>query len=162
MTLSDAIRETPRGAVLARNYPERLMEFERFDTIIHRSGKSWKTAKAGVEAWGRLPLYYAERNSGGKVTHTGYITEIAVDPSDGTDVTERLREHVSPKETYEEYADRLDTTTFLASHGERLSDPFHQSELRKLSGDGSVAETFSREPAYVKQRPVDFPDFPDR
>lgn len=162
VALSDTIRSSSEGAVLARNFPERLAEFVEFDQVTHRSGKPWTAAKAGVDEWGRIPLYYVERDTGGTVTHKGYISEIAVNPTDGNDVAERLREHITPDDTYEEYNDELDTTTFLATHGERIDEPFHQSELRKLSGAGPVAENYSRQPAYVKQRPGDFPDFPSQ
>lgn len=158
MTLSKTIRANSKGAVLARNYTERLEEFVELDGVTHRSGKPWQAAKHGVEEWGRLPLYYVERETSGMVTHKGYISEISVNPTDGEDVAERLREHISPEDTYDQYNDELDTTTFLATEGERLSEPFHQSELQKLSGNGSVAKNYSRQPAYVVIRPNDFPD----
>ena len=158
MALSDTIKSNSKGAVLARNYTERLKEFVELDGVTHRSGKPWQTAKSGVEEWGRLPLYYVERETGGMVTHKGYISEISVNPVDGEDVAERLRERISPEDTYDQYNEELDTTTFLATNGERLSEPFHQSELKKLSGNGTVAENYSRQPAYVITRPTDFPD----
>lgn len=158
MALSDTVKSNPKAAVLARNYSERLTEFVELDAVTHRSGKSWTTAMHGVAEWGRLPLYYVERDSGGMVSHKGYISEIAVNPQDGDDVAERLRELISPADTYAEYNDELDTTTFLATRGEQLSDTFHQSELRKLSGNGPIAENYSRQPAYVIQRPGDFPE----
>lgn len=158
MPLSDTIQSNANSAVLARNFPDRLEEFVEREEVTHRSGKPWTTAKYGVEKWGRLPLYYIERDSGGMVTHKGYISEIAVNPVDGDDVAERLREQISPADTYEQYNDELDTTTFLATHGERVAEPFHQSELQKLSGNGAIAENYSRQPAYVIHRPGDFPD----
>lgn len=157
MALSEAIRSNSNGAVLARNFPDRLEEFVERDAVTHRSGKTWTAAKHGVEEWGQLPLYYVERDSGGMVTHKGYISEIAVDPVDGDDVAERLRENISPADTYDQYNDELDTTTFLATHGERINEPFHQSELEKLSGNGPIAKNYSRQPAYVIHRPEDFP-----
>ena len=43
-------------------------------------------------------------------------------------------------------------------HLRQGDDTFHQSELRKLSGNGTIAENYSRQPAYVIQRPGDFPE----
>lgn len=156
MVLSDTIKSRADSAVLARNYPERLVEFVERDAVTHRSGKSWTGAQHGVAKWGRLAHYYVERDSGGMVSHKGYISEIAVNPVDGDDLAERLRDHISSADTYDEYNDELDTTTFLATHGEEIDDPFHQSELEKLSGNGPIAENYSRQPAYVIQRPGDF------
>lgn len=164
MALADVIRSTSKGAVLARDTPQRLEEFVERDAVTHRSKTPWTTAKAGVDQWGQLPIYYVERGSGGMVTHKGYISEIVVDPVDGDDVAERFREHVTSTDTRAEYADGDEsaTTIFLATHGRRVPRPFHQSELRKLSGDGTVAETYSRQPIHVKQRPGDFPNFQRR
>ena len=113
-------------------------------------------AKIGVEAHGRLPIYYRLDNL---VTHTGYISAIVLDPSENTIGAEEFLRHVPDADTYSEYYDELDTTTFIVTEGQRLADPFPQSELEKLSGNGSVSENFSRQPAYVVQRPGDFPDF---
>jgi hypothetical protein len=56
-----------------------------------------------------------------------------------------------------EFNDELDTTTFLASGGVKLDSPFKQSNLRRVAIDKHVSENDSRQPAYVVQRPGDFP-----
>ena len=155
--LQAVIQKRTDAAVLASNFPTRLEEIESNDAVTHRSSKRWKSAKVGVEAHGRLPIYY---RMDGQVTHKGYISRIILDPKENTAAAEEFVEHISDTDTYSEHSDRLDTTTFIVTGGERLADPFPQSELRKLSGDGRVAENFSRQPAYVVQRPGDFPNFP--
>lgn len=160
MALKDDITSRSDGAVLARNYTERLDEFEKLDAVTHRSGKAWQTARAAVEAFDRYPLYYVERDGGGMVTHKGYISEIVVNPNENSEAAQQLREQISEADTYSEYNDELDTTTFLTTDGTQLEQPFHQSELELISTGNSLAENYSRQPAYVIQRPSDFSDFP--
>lgn len=140
---------------MASNHEPRLEEIEDNDAVTHRSGKRWASAKVGVDAHGRLPIYYRLDNL---VTHKGYISNIILDPNENTAATEDFIEHITDADTYSDYYDQLDTTTFIVTDGQRLTDPFPQSELKKLSGSGSVSEDFSRQPAYVVQRPDDFPD----
>lgn len=73
----------------------------------------------------------------------------------------RYVEHITEADTYSEYSDLLDTTTYIVRGGKRLETPFPQSELQLLSGDGTVSKNYSRQPAYVVQRPGDFSDPPE-
>lgn len=155
--LQRQIRQRTDVAVLASNHPSRLEEIAANDPVTHRSGKPWKSAKIGVDAHGRLPIYY---RSDGLVTHTGYISRIVLNPSENTTAAEEFVQYISDDDTYGEYHDRLDTTTFIVADGRELAEPFSQAELQKLSGEGTVDEDYSRQPAYVVQRPDDFPDFP--
>lgn len=143
-------------AVLASNHEARLSELASKNTVTHRSGKPWKSAKIGVEAHGCLPIYY---RLDGEVTHKGYISRILLHPNENTVAADEFVQHITDDDDYSEYHEQLDTTTFLVTDGERLSDPFPQTELQKLSGDGPIDEGYSRQPAYVVQRPGDFPDF---
>lgn len=143
-------------AVLASNHESRVEELESNDAVTHRSGKAWKSAKVGVDAHGKVPIYY---RMDGDVTHKGYISKIVIDPDENTAAAEELLQHITDDDTYGEYNDVLDTTTFVVTDGERLDEPFPQTELRKLSGDGTIDEGYSRQPAYVIQRQGDFPDF---
>lgn len=152
--LQNVIRRRTDAAVLASNHEARLEEIVENDAVTHRSGKKWKSAKVGVEAHGRLPLYYRQD---GAVTHKGYISRIELDP-DG-DAAEEFLQHITDADTYSDYNDRLDTTTFVVTDGEALDDPFPQSELRKLADSEPIDEDYSYQPAYVVQRPGDFPDF---
>ena len=155
--LQAKIQRRTDAAVLASNYEARLEELVSNDAVTHRSGKEWKSAKAGVDAHGRLPIYYRQD---GTVTHTGYISRIVLNPDENADEAEEFIKHITEDDTYEEYNDRLDTTTFLVTDGKRLEEPFPQSTLRKLSDGSTISENFSRQPAHVVQRPGDFPDFP--
>lgn len=152
--LQQAMRSRTDGAVLASNHEARLKEIEENDAVTHRSGKPWTTAKIGVDAHGTVPIYYRQD---GLVTHTAYITDIVVNPSKNSNRAKRFVEHVTDDDTYDQYHDQLDTTTFIVSEGRQLDDPFPQSELELLSGDGTISEEYSRQPAYVVQRPGDFP-----
>ena len=87
---------------------------------------------------------------------------MVVNPQEGDPDAEELRGHISDTDTYSDYNDELDTTTFLVSEGEELKTPFHQSDLTVISTGNAVSEDLSRQPAYVKQRPGDFADFPDQ
>lgn len=142
-------------AVLASNHESRVKELESNDAVTHRSGKAWKSAKVGVDAHGKLPIYY---RMDGEVTHKGYISKIVIDPDENSAEAEELVQHITDDDTYGEYHDVLDTTTFVVTDGERFNEPFPQTELRKLSGDGTIDEGYSRQPAYVIQRQGDFPD----
>jgi len=157
-----ALKNDSDGAVLARNYSTRLDEFVDLDEVTHRSGKPWTGAEAAVKKFGKYPIYYVERDGGGMVTHKGYISNMVVNPQEGDPDAEELREHISDTDTYSDYNDELDTTTFLVSEGEELKTPFHQSDLTVISTGNAVSEDLSRQPAYVKQRPGDFADFPDQ
>ena len=154
--LQDKIKRQTNAAVLASNHKARLKEIAANDAVTHRSGKRWKSAKVGFEAHGRLPIYY---RLDGNVTHKGYISNIVLEPEKNTDEAEDLLQHITDEDTYSEYFEKLDTTTFVVTDGEALDDPFPQTELEKLSGDGTIEEGYSRQPAYVIQRPDDFPDF---
>ena len=159
MSAKKEISRRSDGAVLSRNYGERLEEFTELDAVTHRSGKPWVAARKGVEEHGRIPLYYVERDTGGMVTHKGYISRIVIRPNEHEEDAQELRKKISEADTYSEHSDELDTTTFLATDGEELEEPFHQSELELLAGEGNIAENYSRQPAYVKQREGDFPNF---
>lgn len=144
-------------AVLASNYEARLDEFTEEDAVTHRSSKAWKSAKVGFETHGRLPIYY---RSDGEITHKGYISELVLNPEENMEKAEELLKYITDNDTYEDYNDRLDTTTFVVTDGERLDESFSQTKLEKLSGDGNIEAGFSRQPAYVVQRDGDFPNFP--
>lgn len=154
--LQNEMRRRSDAAVLAGNHEARLEEIVANDAVTHRSGKPWKSAKIGVEARGRLPVYY---RLDGMITHTAYITDIVIDPDEDV-AAEKFVDHITDADTYSEYFDMLDTTTFIVRDGQRLENPFPQTELEMLSGDGTVDENYSRQPAYVVQRPGDFPDAP--
>src|SRR6056297_2190367 len=113
-------------AVLASNYEERLDEFAAEDAVTHRSSKAWKSAKVGYETHGRLPIYY---RSDGEVTHKGYISNLVLKPEENTAKAKELLRHITDDDTYEDYNDQLDTTTFVVTDGERLEEPFSQTEL---------------------------------
>lgn len=153
--LQDKIRRQSNAAVLASNHEARLDEIASNDAVTHRSGKRWKSAKVGVEAHGRLPIYY---RLDGDVTHKGYISRIILDPDENTTAAEEFVQNITDSDTYSEYYDQLDTTTFIVTDGEELDEPFPQSELRKLSDCSPIDMNYSRQPAYVVQRDGDFPD----
>ena len=144
-------------AVLGSNHEQRLVELEENEVVTHRAGKAWKSAKVGVEIHGRLPIYY---RIDGEITHTGYISKIAIDPEEGTKEAEEFVEHITDADTYADYNDRLDTTTYIVTDGKRLANPFPQSELQKLVSGENIDQGYSYQPAYVRQRDGDFPDFP--
>lgn len=152
-TVRATIQRDPTATVLASNHETRLAELVDNEAITHRSSKAWKSAAAGVEAHGYLPIYY---RLDGEVTHTGYITELALNPDEKTDSVASLVEHISDTDDYADYFELLDTTTFLVTGGRALAEPFPQSELRKLSDGTPIAENYSRQPAYVYQRDGDF------
>ena len=154
--LQRAIRERTDCAVLASNHEQRLQEMVDNDAITHRSGKRWASAGVGVDAHGRMPIYY---RLDGLVTHVGYISRIILNPNENEAAAKEFLKHISSTDDYGDYNDELDTTTFIVTGGRRLADPFSQSELRKLSGAGHIDENYSRQPAYVIQRPGDFPKF---
>jgi hypothetical protein len=155
--LQAKVRSSRNAAVLASNFESRLEEIEENDAVTHRSSKPWKSAKVGVEAHGRLPIYYRLDSD---VTHKGYIFHIVLNPDENTEEAEELARHISEDDTYSDHSDKLDTTTYIVTEGERLDEPFPQTELKKISGDGNIEGGYSRQPAYVHQRPDDFPDFP--
>ena len=143
-------------AILASNFESRLEEIVENEAVTHRSSKAWRTAKIAVGAHGRLPIYY---RLDGEITHTGYISDIVLEPDEETDRLEKLLEHISDADTYDNYNDELDTTNYIVTGGKRLEEPFPQSELRKLADGDPIDENYSRQPAYVRQRRGDFPDF---
>ncbi|SNZ12107.1 hypothetical protein SAMN06269185_1499 [Natronoarchaeum philippinense] len=124
--------------------------------VTHRAGKPWTSVKAGIEAHGSIPIYY---RLDGMITHKGYIDQIVIRPDDESDVPQSIRDHITVDDTYSDYHDKYDTTTFLVTNGERLDESFPQSDLERLEGDEYVDEDFSYQPAYVRQRSGDFPDF---
>lgn len=144
-------------AVLASNFESRLEEMVANDAVTHRSSKVWKSAKLGVDEHGRLPIYY---RLDGDVAYKGYITKMVLNPTENTADAEEFVQHVSEADTYSEYNDEMDETTYIVAEGEHLEEPFSQSRLQLLFGDGTVDENYSRQPAYVVQRPGDFPDVP--
>ena len=146
----------PDPAVLASNHEPRLEELATLPKVTHRAGKPWTAVEAGLAAHGRLPIYY---RLDGMVSYTGYITELVLRPEDESDVPQVLTDNITEADTYSDYNDKYDTTTYLVEDGRRLDEPFCQSELERLQGGRNVDENYSYQPAYVRQRDGDFPDF---
>jgi hypothetical protein len=93
------------------------------------------------------------------VTHKGYIDQIVIRPNDESDVPQLIKDSISEDDTYSDYHDKYDITTYLAVDGQRLDEPFPQSDLERLEGGEYVDDDFSYQPAYVRQRNGDFPGF---
>ena len=146
----------PDPAVLASNHEPRLEELASRPKVTHRAGRPWTAVQAGLDANGRLPIYY---RLDGMVSYTGYITELVLRPEDESDVPQVLKDNITEADTYSDYNDKYDTTTYLVEDGRRLDEPFCQSELERLQGGTFVDENYSYQPAYVRQRDGDFPDF---
>jgi hypothetical protein len=153
MALINEIQSCERSAILIRDY-DRLDDFDHQDIAMHRSHKPWNAAKAGVEKFGHLPLYYAKAaKNDGTVTHTGYMTMIVLNPNENEEKAQTLKNKLTDE--YAKYHAEFDTTTFLVERVEEIENPFHQSNLQKLSG-GNIHENYSREPVYVQHRSNDF------
>lgn len=150
------MQKRPDPAVLAGNFESRLQELVDYEKVTHRAGKPWTSAKVGVETHGRLPIYY---RLDGEITHIAYIEQIVIRPEGDSDVPEAIKDNISDDDTYSDHNAKYDTTTFLLADGEKLSNPFAQSELERIGGGEYVSEDFSYAPAYVRQRDGDFPDF---
>lgn len=150
------MRQRPDPAVLASNHESRLEELVELNKVTHRAGKPWTSVKAGLETHGRIPIYY---RLDGMVTHKGYITQIVLRPDGESDVPQVIQDHITEEDTYSDYNDKYDTTTFLVTDGERVDEPFPQSDLERIEGGEYVDQDFSYQPAYVRQRDGDFPDF---
>ena len=150
------MQKRPDPAVLASNFEPRLEELAELPKVTHRCGKPWTSAEAGLEAHGRLPIYY---RLDGEVAYIGYIIEMAIRPEDESDVPQVIKDHITEDDTYSDYNDKYDTTTYLVADGKRLDEPFPQSELERIEGGEYVDEGFRYQPAYVRQRDGDFPDF---
>jgi len=148
--------QRPDAAVLASNYEVRMQEMVELDKVTHRAGKPWTSAKAGVEAHGRLPVYY---RVDGMVTYTGYIEDIVLRPEDESDVPQEMKDHITDDDTYSDFNEKYDTTTYLVSGGKRLDEPFPQSELERIQGGEYIDEDYSYQPAYIRKRDGDFPEF---
>lgn len=152
--LQRKVRNHDNVAMLSKNYSDRLDELVEFDAITHRSGSTLRSAEAAVDAHGRLPIYY---RSGDTVTHAGIITMLIIDPDPESAEAEAFRRHISENDTYGEYNDELDETTYIVEGGRELESPFPMTELRKVRNDEPIDEGFWRSPAYVFQRERDFP-----
>ena len=150
------MRHRPDPAVLASNHKARLEELVELPKVTHRAGKPWTSAKAGLEVHGRMPIYY---RLDGEVTHTGNITQMVIRPKDESDIPQAIQDNITEDDTYSDYNDKFDVTTFLVTDGKRLDEPFPQSELERIEGGKFIDEDFSYQPAYVRQRDGDFPDF---
>jgi len=150
------MRQRPDPAVLASNHKARLKELVELPKVTHRAGKSWSSAKAGLKVHGRMPIYY---RLDGEVTHTGYITQMVIRPENESDVPQAIQDHITGDDTYSDYHEKYDVTTFLVTDGKRLDEPFPQSKLERIEGGEFIDENFSYQPAYVRQRDEDFPDF---
>lgn len=152
--LAKKIRKHRNIAVLTKNFSDRLDELVEQDAITHRSSDGWTSAESAVDAHGYLPIYY---RTGDTVTHAGIITDIVIDPDPESDDVEKFQKHISDDDTYQEYNDELDTTTYIVKHGRQLDDPFPMTELKKVSDNEPVSPGFWRgAPAYVFQREQDF------
>jgi len=144
-------------AVLAKNYETRLEEAVEFEAVTHRSNSVWKTVAMGVEAHGRLPLYY---RLGEMVAYKGYITDVIVEPDPTSEKAEKFLDHVTEDDTFAESNDPLGKMAYIVRGGERIEEPFPQTELVKVTNDENIVEGYRYQPAHVYQRDGDFPDFP--
>ncbi|MFW6436667.1 MAG: hypothetical protein ACOCYZ_03435 [Halococcoides sp.] len=150
------MRQRSDPAVLASNYEERLEELENNEMVTHRSSRSWSSVQSGLDAHGHIPVYY---RLDGMITHTGFIIEMVVDPDGASDVPDVIRDNITEEDTYSDFNNKYDTTTYLVTDGQRLADPFPQSDLERLAGGEYIDEDYTYQPAYVRQRDGDFPDF---
>ena len=152
--VASEVRQHRNVAVLAKNYEERLEELVERDAVTHRHSKKWKAAESAIDAHGQLPIYY---RTGDMVTHTGIITDLILDPDPASAEAEKFRKQISDQDTYSEYNDELDATTYLVEHGQKLDEPFPMTDLIKVSDNEPVSPGFWRgAPAYVFQRDGDF------
>ncbi|MFC6721588.1 hypothetical protein [Halobacteriaceae bacterium SHR40] len=151
--LQRKVRQSHNVAILSKNYADRLDELVELDAITHRSGSALKSAASAYDAHGQLPIYY---RTGDTVTHTGVITELIINPDPDSKEAEEFRKHISEDDTYSQYNDELDTTTYIVEQGKKLENPFLMTELRKVSDREPIDENFWRSPAYVFQRDGDF------
>lgn len=151
--LQRKVRQQQNVAILSKNYTDRLDELVEREAITHRSGSTLRSAEAAFDAHGRLPIYY---RTGDTVTHTGLITALAIDPDPDSDEADAFRKQISADDTYGEYNDELDETTYIVEHGRELEDTFPMTELRKVSNNEPIDEGFWRSPAYVFHRDGDF------
>ncbi|QSW97651.1 YbaB/EbfC family nucleoid-associated protein [Haloterrigena alkaliphila] len=157
MSVQRKVRNTTNAAIFSRNYPTRLEEAVELGEVTHRASKVWRAAEVGVKKHGSMPLYYATRDREGMITHRGEITSIVIDPEPEDPEAERLEDLVSDDDTYsqhnsppEGYA-RLDRTNYLVEDCRALEEPFHFTELHKLSDGTPLDEDYSYQPAYVYQ-----------
>lgn len=155
MSVQRAIRNTPTAAVFSRNYPTRLEQAVELGKVTHRASKVWRSAEIGVKKHGSMTIYYATRDGTGMVTHRGTITSVVINPEPGDTEAERLDQLVPADDTYSQYNtpiagyERLDTTNYLVEDCIELDDPFHFTELHKLSDRTPLDDNYSRQPAYV-------------
>lgn len=150
------MRQRPDPAVLASNHKARLKELVELPKVTHRAGKSWSSAKAGLKVHDRMPIYY---RLDGEVTHTGYITQMVIRPENESDVPQAIQDHITEDDTYSDYYEKYDVTTFLVTDGKRLDEPFPQSKLERIEDGEFIDENFSYQTACVRQRNEDFPNF---
>lgn len=122
--IAKLMRKRRDPAVLASNHEPRLEELVELPKVTHRAGKPWTSAKAGLEAHGRMPIYY---RLDGEVTHKGYITQMVINPEDESDVPQVIQDHITDDDTYSDYNEEFDVTTFLVTDGQELNEPFPQS-----------------------------------
>ncbi|WP_276248411.1 hypothetical protein [Haladaptatus sp. YSMS36] len=151
--LQKKMAERSDTAVLASNFPARLEELATYDAVTHRSGKPWVSAKIGVDAHGRLPIYYRQD---GIVTHTGVITRIILNPNPESEEAKEFLKHITESDTYSDNFDELDKTTYIVEQGTKLAEPFPQTELIKVRNNEPIDEGYSRQPSFVFQRKGDF------
>ena len=84
---------------------------------------------------------------------------MVIRPENESDVPQAIQDHITEDDTYSDYHEKYDVTTFLVTDGKRLDEPFPQSKLERIEGGEFIDENFSYQPAYVRQRDEDFPDF---
>lgn len=80
-------------------------------------------------------------------------------PDGAANIPDEIQAHITDDDTYGEHNDKYDTTTFLVTGGQRLAESFSQSELEFIEGGEYVDEDYTYQPAYVRQRDGDFPNF---
>lgn len=156
MDLQAKIKVTPNCAVFTRNYQQHLedaIEKNPRQPITFRSYLKWTSAELAVKTHGFCKIYFVPGEEK-LVKYEAILEEVLLEPQPDSPKTKELLANCL-ESTHEEGLWEKENgevgvqTLYVISHCRKLTSPFMQTELIKLSDDRPIDENFIRSYALV-------------
>lgn len=154
---TDTERDLALPAVFSRNWPQYLEEAVEIDErapgrlVSFRSHVPWKSAADLLQTHGPIPIYFAENDGNGRVTHVARLRDVVLRPESGDAATERLMKY-RPKRTSGDEWEEGKGTLYAISDCRRVDRPFAQHMLLKWNDGEPIDTNYSRSYCLVRAR----------
>lgn len=155
MNLQLKVKDNPNCAVFSRHYQQHLddaINEKPEKPVTFRSYLPWKSAQLAVKTHGKRTIYYG-LGEDDLIRYKAVLEQVELYPQLNTARTNNLLENCLPSTRGEglwEKDGKIGVKTlYVISHCQKLSSPFLQTELIKISDDRPINKNFIRSYALV-------------